>query len=139
MTTAIVTIIMLGIYWLFIDGELINKPLKFYVDITKLETDKQVYHEGEYVALKLSFCKYRNVSAVAQWSLVDTIVRFYPTVTRSSPVGCYGIDKPFYAGIEPIPEALPPGTYHLEGIVKVKVNPLNEQFYNYKSVNFEVK
>lgn len=139
MVMTIVAIIGLFIYWLLIDGKIINKPLKFYSDTTKLETDKKVYHEGEYVAIKLSFCKYRNVVAIANWSLVDTIVRFYPEVTRSSPIGCYGIDKPFYVAIEPIPEAVPLGIYHIEGIVRVRINPLNEQVYNYKSLNFEVK
>ena len=126
-------------YWHFIDGTIIRKPLEFYMDIENMEVEKEVYAPGEDVRVYTSFCKNRNAVGVSTWSLVDTIVRFYPEKRASAPIGCYGVPDPALFVAVSLPPDLVDGIYYLEGVSRVKINPVKTLIYHYKTEEFIIK
>lgn len=118
-----------------IDGIYINKPITFYSDPLNLETDKPIYHRGEDVYIRVSYCRNRIYSANTQWKLINETVVLYPTMTNLLPVQCVK-NKLYKTGIIPTTAFL--GVHHIEGISEVQINPFNTIFVQLRSVDFNV-
>lgn len=127
-----IVVVILGLllfsYWLFID-ELLHPPLVFNIDIQNMAVDQTVYRVGDRISIYSDFCKNRDADAISAWSLVDTIIRIYPTTAANIPAGCYS----GWFSIVTVPPDTPPGDYYLQGTSVVEINPLRKVTYNYKS------
>lgn len=130
--TAIFVFSFVYLIYLSSDGSLYNKPIVFNSET--LQTTRTTYRPGEMVYAIVDFCKYRDIPAAIQWELIDTIIRFYPEETRSSPVGCFKKEME----IAKIPADVSPAPYYFVGLVRYKINRLSEVSYRLKSNTFEV-
>lgn len=126
--------VMLFTYWGFIDA-VVNPPLTFSNDTLNYQTDKLVYERGESVSVYVDFCKERTATGRTTWRLIDTVQFFYPEKTSSTAPGCYE----GWLAIVTIPMVAATGTYHLEGIGYVSINPIKEVQYEYKTQQFYIK
>ena len=122
-------------YWYFIDGTYIGKVIDVE-NPSQIKTEKTVYHLGELVKAYFSFCKYRNITAIAQWSIVNDTLQFYPIQERSS--GIVGCRKDLLIDVEKIPLDSMPSIYHFSGTVSWVVNPLKTIIIHYKTNDFQV-
>lgn len=106
------------IYSVFMDGKIFNAPVQFNGD---MKTEFAVYHPGEVVRAKVSYCKYRNIPAHLQWNLVDTYIKTYLAKDVSTETGC----KDGYFEIEKIPLDQMSGIVHFETLVEYDINKFN--------------
>ena len=139
-----------GIWLEFLDGQLINVPVRFndphpYLypvgphaekpagEITHLTT-KNTWKPGEMVTAYVDIVKYRKEPGAIQWQLMDQ--RFYPYVKRYGvvPVG----HNHMVVEIEKIPLHVPPGQFHFSGTVTYKVNFLRDIHIPIKTNCFQV-
>ena len=125
-------------YWAFIDA-IVFPPLTMHVDPRNLQTDKPVYKSGDVVRVYTAFCKNRPGGVISNWSLVDTIVRTYPTKQYELAKGCYGsAQEPVLVEVVTLPPEMPNDTYHLKSVTRVRINPLKEVITNYRTTEFEI-
>ena len=133
----ITVIITAGIFYFYetqIDGIFINKPITFYTNMQHIPTDKSVYHVGDDIYLKISFCRNRDFTVSAQWSIVNETVVFFPEFTAILKPEC--VNKLFHVGIVPFSSFL--GKHHLEGRTDVLLNPFHTIHFTYRSEDFDV-
>ena len=126
-------------YWHFIDGSIVNKPIEVYVDPLDLEVEKEVYAPSDVVRIYSAFCKNRPASVTLNWTLVDTIIRYYPSIMSEGVVGCLGtVDEPVLLYAVTLPPEIPGGVYYLENATRVRVNPIREINNFYRTEKFIV-
>lgn len=130
--TAILAFSVLYLMYLSSDGSLFNEPITF--NSTLLQTTKQTYKPGETVFAIVDFCKHRDIAANVQWEIVDTVIRFYPEETRSSPIGCFRKEME----VAKIPPDLSPAQYYFVGLIRYRINPLSEVQYRLNTNTFTV-
>jgi hypothetical protein len=123
------------IYWQFIDG-VINPVIRVLEDPMVIETTEKVYHPGDEIYISYKFCKLRDIEAVTNWRLVDGQVILFAPITKRVPLGCYGTDKPYITRIARVPLEIESGVWHLEGETTFRLNPINSQAYERKTVEF---
>lgn len=132
------TVVFLGAtlfgYWYFVDG-VFNPPVVYNYDTQNIQTSKEVYSHGEYVAIYVDFCKERYVSGTSAWSLVDTVKLFYPEKTANAPTGCYE----GWVDVVKLPEIVEDGAYHLEGTATQQINPVKKVTTNFKTQQFIIE
>ncbi len=122
-----------------LDGVYFNKALVQMNDTMNLETDKAVYHRGDTVKVRLAYCKYRQYQAETTWRIInETVITFPAKSSGVANLGCYGLDKPLWAGVVTIPDYASFGTHHIEGQSVIHVN-VNDIYFNFKSQDFEVR
>lgn len=131
-TAFIVLVSLVGMYWYFIDGEYINKPITYQENY--LQPTKDTYTKGEVLFVDWKFCKHTNAVATIDTNMVDGIIWYLPPIEGSRPPGCY--DKVDVIG--EIPQAIPAGTYHLEITVSYRVNPIKVKTYHITTNKFKV-
>lgn len=120
-------------YFYFLDGSLVNKILVLRTDPV---TEREAYHPGEDVAMHLSYCKYRNLPALVEWTLIDDTITFYsPAIRSTSQVGCF--DK--LVPIETLPKTLAPGTYHFAGTLTYRANGIKTVVFQLKTNEFKIE
>lgn len=123
-------------YYQSIDGDMVNKPVKFNVDPLNFKTDKSVYKKGEAVSILTSYCRLRNFESHTTWRLINsTQITFAEKVSQMT-VGCT-IDK--YSVVGVIPPYAYSGVHHFEGVTAIKVNPLKTIYINFRSQDFTVE
>lgn len=110
-------------------------PITFRVDIRNFQTDKEEYHRGDTVYIHTSFCRDRSFEVKSSWYLIDHTKIAFPDTDNVFPKGC--IDA--LAPIGVVPSYAPFGAYHLEGAAQIKVNNLSTLYYDFKSIEFEVR
>jgi len=124
-------------YWYFLDG-VINPIYTYASDPMNVQTDKKEYHRGETIHLNYEFCKLRRIPAKVTWTLVDGQVVLFSPVVKDIALGCYGKDKPYWTGAVVIPENVPTGVWHLEGMVEYQVNPVKTISSDRKTNEFTI-
>lgn len=139
----VVVMSLLFVYWYFIDGVYIGKPIIAYNDPHNIQVDKERYTEGDEIKIASAFCKTRNVSGVTQWVLIDTIMRFYPPNDPTNlPIGCYGVTDGKWNGTFSHAVYLPPGLpndlYYLVGTRVIQINPIKSITLEYQTEEFIV-
>ena len=139
-----IAIIMMGAslfgYWYYIDGTLIRVPLITYNDPMNLQVENEVYESGEALRVYVNYCKTRPAPVTVNWTLVDTIVRFYPSELFEGAVGCVGTaEDPSLQYILRLPPDLPDGTYYLQTTTRIHINPIKDIVNEYKTETFTVK
>lgn len=117
----------------FVDGVLINVPLKFKTNVGTV--DKEVYHRGEPVAFLWDYCKGVDTTSNISINLQDGIIYFLPEVQSNRPKGCYNS----FTVVAKIPDAIPSGEYKLTGIVHFRVNPIKNIDYTVESNTFTIE
>lgn len=123
------------LYETFLDGDVFNKPIQF--KNTQLQTTETIYHPGDIVKAKISFCKDRIITPTVKWELIDTWIRFYPNKAGGLAMkGCFTNHE---ISLEPLPRDLLPGTYYFAASVIYQVNPLNSVEYNLTTNKFTVE
>lgn len=131
-----VGLILSLIYFTFIDGVMINKPIEFDTDPLAIVTEKPIYKRGEVVRGYLEFCKTRNIPARLQWSLIDHFLTIYPAKDSYTPIGC----KQVTFNIEVIPKTVvPEKALHFEGLIQYRVNPFSIISVPLRTNDFEVQ
>lgn len=120
-------------YWYFIDGIFIHVPIT--ADTFVVETEKDIYHIGDPVAVKWNYCKGVNLPSTISINLIDGIVYMLPATRSTRSVGCYD----GYTVVAEIPKAIPAGTYYLSSIVHFKVNPVRNIDYKVISNKFIIE
>jgi hypothetical protein len=147
---AVFTLTCLGIWFKFIDGQIVNVPIVFNQPhpygypvkphdeqiaqgITHMTT-KTTYRHGEMVYAYVDLQKNRTEPGKLQWQLMDQ--RFYPYVSRMGviPPGHHHMT----VAIEKIPLHVPPGQYHFSGTVSYEVNFLQDIHIPIRTNCFEV-
>lgn len=119
-------------YFYFLDGSVINKVLVLNSDPV---TEKMIYHSGEDVSMHLSYCKYRNIPALVEWTLIDDTITFYsPAIRSTSQIGCF--DK--LVPIEGLPKTLAPGKYHFAGTLTYRPNGIKTLVFQLKTNDFTI-
>jgi hypothetical protein len=119
-------------YFYFFDGDLINKIIEIK---SAPITEFSVYQQGATVNMKLSYCKYRNLPALTEWTLIDDTITFYsPQVRSTNELGCF--DK--LVPIEQLPQSILPGRYHFAGTLTYRPNGLRTIMVELKTNDFTV-
>jgi hypothetical protein len=127
LVSVIVLLSLWTTYEKYFDGTIINPVIKIDNPLA-IPTDKSVYHPGDTVQVEMSFCKYRNIPAAVDTSLVDTYIKTYPEEYRSiAQTGCF---KNVFIAWNMIPTDATVGrdyyfarklTYHVNGLRDVVV------------------
>lgn len=137
MFTALFVVTFLGavtlFFLVFIDGHYMRPVIEFEGPVT---TEKQVYHPGELVKAKMTFCKYRNEESFIQWHLVDTYLKIFPQRTGGVAIGCY---RDLVVDIEIVPKDQIPDTVHFEQILQYSLNPWNTVGVPIRTNDFQVE
>lgn len=120
------------VYAIFLDGQVIRKPLT--VLDTLCVTEKEYYYPGELVYGQFSIIKNRALRASVQWYLVDTFM--FPYVEQNSNIPLGFSDK--LIPIEKIPISVTPGVYYFLGTVVYRLNDFNSVNYTFRSNSFIV-
>ena len=106
---------ILFFYFYFIDG----RDILRYTNLP-FPTDKTAYHSGDIVQITRAGCASRDIRFTVRASIIDGFVLNYSPFDGTRFRGC--VEK---TGIElHIPDFLPPGKYHIQGITTVYVNPI---------------
>jgi len=129
-TCFIVCVSLVGMYLYFIDGSLVNVPLKYDSSILKVE--KPVYKSGDQVYAYWKFTKGNNATATINANIIDGVVWYLPEVKGVREKGDY--DK--LDVVANIPSSIPDGTYHIELNVEYQVNPIKTVKYHFKTNDF---
>jgi hypothetical protein len=148
---AVVLITFGGIWFGFLDGQVVNIPVTFnaphpydypvpkHNDFPSMEithkTTKTSYKPGEMVSAYVDIVKIRPEPGRLQWQLMDK--RFYPYVPRLGvvPVGHHHM----VVQVEKIPLHVPPGQYHFSGSVVYDVNFLKSVYIPIRTNCFQVE
>lgn len=119
-------------YFAFIDGSFIRPVIK----ISELQTTKDTYEPGDYVYVRTSYCKYRNIPALVEWILINSQLHFYtPEVRNIVEIGC---KEKILLPVEKLPNMIEPGKYHFAGNLTYPVNPIRKIVIPLRTNDFEV-
>ena len=125
------------VFWYFVDGEYINKPIEFETNI--LETTKKVYKQGETVSVKWKFCKNTDSPSKIVGNLLNGYTDYFPVKIGVREKGCYdGIDLIGYIPVD-IPEEHLGDEFHIELIGNYRVNPIKTKSYRFITNKFLIK
>lgn len=118
-----------------IDGEIVNKPATFNVNILNFKTDKEIYHPGDVVKIYTDYCRTRSFEAKTTWRLINaTQITFAEKITQNTP-GC----TQNWIAIGVVPTYAVNGTHHLEAVSALILNPLHTVYLNFRSQEFQVQ
>jgi len=107
-------------------SEIFNSPMP---------VDRLVYRAGDNIIGKINYCRYTNVAFDTSISFVNNIILDTPTRhATGAPVGCGTV----FGVLATVPDALPPGRYHLVGKNEYRVNFLATRTTEWSTVEFEV-
>jgi hypothetical protein len=120
----------------FLDGVVYKPPLISYNKL--VTTDQKVYKAGDSIFITGHYCFGRETTdaIIRTWTFVDGLVYALPT-SRSSiqyVKGCQDVTA--YAAV--VPKNLPPGKYHMEGIMEYEVNKTRTVIYPRHTNEFEI-
>lgn len=129
------------LFYYFIDGQIIRKPLHFTngTNPAMMKVDKKVYQVGETPQLLTSFCKTRPSTGYIQWSLISGQITDYDkTGGKSLPVGCYPEGSgTIYSRAEKIPDYIEPTCdAHFVGVGTVIISGGRSVEYTYRTEDF---
>lgn len=123
-------------YFSYFDGTIIN-PVVEIENPLALEPVKEVYKRGELVQFYISYCKFRPIRPVVQWTLVDTYMRFYPADYRGSEeTGC---KKRIATDLEPVARDATAGSYYFYGELRYEVSSMRTVIVPLKTKTFRVE
>jgi len=97
--------------------------------------DKRIVYGGQFLVIRVDFCKYTEVIPTISRSFVDGIVYTIPPYTGvDTKLGCHIRNAQIY-----IPKGLPPGKYHITTNYRWVMNPLRTIEKINSTVDFEVR
>lgn len=127
----LLVVVLVSGWMLFVDGAFVRIPVVY--DRHQFPVNQKVYLPGETVLARVEAYKSLDLVGSVQWSLVDHQIRYYKARNLPLPRGVVDAWFP----IETIPECAS-GTYHFEGIVSYRVNPLRVVTYKVRTDDFEI-
>lgn len=133
--SVLASVTLVGGLWLvwaiILDGQVFRRP----AEIKAIELEQTEYHPGDTVYAFVSYCKYRALPGSIQWNLVDTYLKPYPEKNTGVATGCRDHIR---MEIEKIPLDTYPEMYHFEGIIRYRLNGLNEVDIPLRTGSFKV-
>jgi hypothetical protein len=127
----LVSVLVVG-YLMFLDGSVIDPVIQY--ESTMLPVQHSIYSPGDVVVARIQFYKSRDIVGEMKWNLVNHRIYPYSSKQISMPMGVADIDFP----VEKLPEGCALGTYHFEGLVSYRVNPLRVVTYRLKTESFQI-
>lgn len=127
------------VYMQTIDGVYIRKPFIFQkgIDPQNLKTDKALYHRGDMISILTSVCKYRDYKSETTWKIINATVITFPSMgSKLNSTGCT-LDK--WIPIGKVPEYAVNGKHHMEATTAVILNNIHTIYYQFRTVDFDVK
>lgn len=118
------------IYWMLYPYDVTEQNL----DPLTISNPNKTITAGNPVLYNVDFCKFRDVSGVAQIQLIDTVVLNYPPITYAGETGCFKRT----VGSVVIPESTIDGSYYLQFNVVYQVNPIRTITERYNTERFKV-
>jgi hypothetical protein len=110
------------------------KPTQILTISKPLQVQGEEFHPGDPLTYKMSYCKFREGSAVVSISFVDAVSYSTPGMSmRELPLGCHTVEE------EILVPRIPSGTYKLEMVRTYQVSPLQERQVRAFSQEFKVK
>jgi hypothetical protein len=119
-------------YLMFLDGTVIDPVIRYESKL--LPVQHSIYSPGDVVVARIQFYKGRDVVGEMKWNLVNHRIYPYAPKKISMPMGVADVDFP----IEKLPDGCALGTYHFEGLVSYRVNPLRVITYQLKTEPFQI-